>query len=79
MSSPAQLRPPHARRRHRLTALTATAALSLAGLLAAAAPAMADTAPTVIATVQIGGVLLTVAVTPDGTRAYVTTATTPSA
>ena len=72
MYSPAQLRPPHARRRHRLTALTATAALSLAGLLAAASPAMAGTAPTVIATIQVGGVLSSVAVAPDSARAYVT-------
>jgi YVTN family beta-propeller protein len=56
--------------RHRLTVLTTTA-LSLGGLFAAAGPAAADAAPTLIATVTVGQDPQAVAITPDGAHAYV--------
>jgi YVTN family beta-propeller protein len=71
VSSAVMSRPPRARWRHRLSALTCSAALAVTGLVALASPAFADSAPTTLATIAVGSGPVGVAVAPDGTHAYV--------
>ncbi len=63
---------PRGHHRRRLLAVASATALGVAGLVALAGPAHAVTVPTVVTAVPVDSRPFSVAVTPDGSRAYVT-------